>query len=581
MTNFYVLQMIICCTTIKQTQSKSIMELENEVAVLGGKYLLEKEKVEVQSAANVELTLKLREQSDKVEAKANEIVTLQSQVNSLERKLQKDKEIINEQVEKFNSEVNKMKKEIKIESMRHIEAERLRFTKEINKYKANNNQGDLELEQLKEEVDRYKNRALAFKDMNDFKRPLQDNQTQTIVDDNGLWDKQDGWKELPISKTRLARHHWREAINFTTCKACRGIGNYIYQVGAILKDITRGETMINDEIITDDFCKWSLPDELVRFLSNLPKTIQATNPKSINWLMKRVLVIFELKYHADDDDRKLGYNLQPLTEYIIEIFLLRYKSRTEAEFELYYLIDTLKEHYDKHPLLQLFARFLNILGTLPIEEKRRLKKQQKANENLLKKKKKNDMNVLKARERNKIMYARTQEEIASRKKNPQDAQNGSSVLPYENGFLGKEELLKISSKSLTLEISEIFLFARQLIFYSYSGVYAEKIKAIKETSELLQQKEQSLYNDKDWQLHGKLPEHFCIGIRNSFYIPMDRAIAVIKPFINFLPSETIIKVYHSIESSAVQLLSEGELLLTDGKSTTTTFAIKFAFIILH
>jgi hypothetical protein len=50
-----------------------------------------------------------------------------------------------------------------------------------------------------------------------------DAETQTEVDDFGVWDKQRGWC-LPITGTALSRNAWRRAIQYASCPSCRGVG---------------------------------------------------------------------------------------------------------------------------------------------------------------------------------------------------------------------------------------------------------------------------------------------------------------------------------------------------------------------
>jgi hypothetical protein len=55
--------------------------------------------------------------------------------------------------------------------------------------------------------------------------------------------------------------------------------------------------------------KWSVPDELVQFMSNVPKSIVAVCPKSLLWTVKRVLTIISDKTKADNCDDLLGIYL--------------------------------------------------------------------------------------------------------------------------------------------------------------------------------------------------------------------------------------------------------------------------------
>ena len=144
-----------------------------------------------------------------------------------------------------------------------------------------------------------------------FKRPMDSAGTQTEVDDDGIWDKQDGWT-LPISGTclrlhayiyvcifcvclslslsvsftlaltpdplyiitiptigtRIARYRWRQAIQFSQCPSCHGIGAFIALAAKLLKIMQRG----GGNQLVDESRKprgktgavWQIPDELVR-----------------------------------------------------------------------------------------------------------------------------------------------------------------------------------------------------------------------------------------------------------------------------------------------------------------------------
>jgi hypothetical protein len=99
-------------------------------------------------------------------------------------------------------------------------------------------------------------------------------------------------------------------------------------------------------------------------MSNLPKSIQAINPKGVLWSFKVIWNLVEEKDLADESDNALGYAIQTAPEFLIEAFLQRGESRVEAEIEMYKLIVSMKELYKKHPLLQTFARFLQCLDGL-------------------------------------------------------------------------------------------------------------------------------------------------------------------------------------------------------------------------
>ena len=53
-----------------------------------------------------------------------------------------------------------------------------------------------------------------------------------------------------------------------------------------------------------------MPDELVQFMGNLPRSIQATTRLTMPETLRRVWSLFEIKYSNDYDDDHLGYPVQ-------------------------------------------------------------------------------------------------------------------------------------------------------------------------------------------------------------------------------------------------------------------------------
>lgn len=250
------------------------------------------------------------------------------------------------------------------------------------------------------EVLRKESSVFAHIDKVQMKRPNKDSSCQTDVsEEDGLWDKQDGWI-LPISSHVLARKRWRQAINFATCPACRGVGRYIAQVASELKKARIG--VVDVPGLDDDgngngigangggnnlnltvstsasgvgggpsqttpgssnnvaIRKWVLPDELILFLSNLPRSVQAINPFSLLWTAKRAFLILDGKLRADREDFAMGFRPQSMVDYCIEIFLRNAPSRAKAEINLYVFIKSMKEHYQGCAILKLLARLLGI-----------------------------------------------------------------------------------------------------------------------------------------------------------------------------------------------------------------------------
>jgi hypothetical protein len=152
------------------------------------------------------------------------------------------------------------------------------------------------------------------------------------VDEQGIWDKTDGWN-MPISGTVVARQRWREAIKYAKCPNCKGTGNFVALCARLLKAMVRGMPVNDDEQRPKGAKQgsvWQVPDDLVRFMSNLPRSVQALNPRPLTWALRRVWVLCHDKKVCDDADSALGYSIQSTPEFLIEYYLKQLPTRSEA-----------------------------------------------------------------------------------------------------------------------------------------------------------------------------------------------------------------------------------------------------------
>jgi hypothetical protein len=145
----------------------------------------------------------------------------------------------------------------------------------------------------------------AATQQNDFKRPTAEMVTQTEVDEHGVWDKQDGWF-LPVSGTRLARQRWKSGLHFASCPQCKGAGNFIGMAARLLREMMRGG---GNALVDEDKkprgktgARWLIPDDLVRFLSNIPRSALAISPKPLTWTLRRVWHLVDKKSRMDHTD---------------------------------------------------------------------------------------------------------------------------------------------------------------------------------------------------------------------------------------------------------------------------------------
>eukprot|EP01041_Mallomonas_annulata_P009005 gene9005-18640_t len=181
-----------------------------------------------------------------------------------------------------------------------------------------------------------------------------DKSSQTELDSEGvgLWDIADGWT-LPVNGTLQARSRWRTAIRFVQCRSCRGQGRFIGQAAALFKSCFNGEPLEWDDDSDDEDADarpkdavsktkgksgvstgtstgmkgkakrvktdvvteaWHLPDELLKFVSHVPKTVLAAQPLSTARLLGTIWGIFGLKSRVDREDDVLGYPTQSMIQ---------------------------------------------------------------------------------------------------------------------------------------------------------------------------------------------------------------------------------------------------------------------------
>lgn len=381
-----------------------------------------------------------------------------------------------------------------------------------------------------------------------MKRPNKDNSTQTEVEDDGFWDRQDGWI-LPISRSVVARSRWRQAINFALCPSCRGVGKYIAKVAAELKKarlgvadmagIEAGTVMQNNSVIR----KWVVPDELVLFLSNLPRSVQAINPYTLPWTVKRTHLLLNLKLHSDREDFAMGFRPQSMLDFAIELFLHNAESRAKAEINLYVFIKSLKEHYEESPMLKMLARFMGVTDSLTKAQRAKLQQEN----------------------------AKFEKVVGGGKRRTTVNKATSSNPYYEHDFVADE-------CALSKDIVGACLFAREcMLFGSYSGLYASQIAAVKEKVTTLQDFQRSLQktaaklfsrtNTGISEAHSiQLPDHVVVAVTEgcSLYIPLDRAIRVLNPFITGLSHQESLSIFHFVEDHCKVLHADGSIYMPEG-----------------
>ncbi|OQR84937.1 hypothetical protein ACHHYP_12521 [Achlya hypogyna] len=202
-------------------------------------------------------------------------------------------------------------------------------------------------------------------------RPQSDAETQTLVDDDGLWDLQDGVPKAARSSVR-ARLMWRRFHAFVKCKNCHGrpipnrafteTDQAYFDVWTVKHKKKRWSRAVAKE--------WHVPSSIQIFLANLPKSALAMTYYSLPELVTRIDALYDAKYVADAADLADGVAYQQLDQFVAEYYLKRCQGRLQAEAEMYKLLISVKALYLGSAFLHLFARFLHLLDSSESDERR-------------------------------------------------------------------------------------------------------------------------------------------------------------------------------------------------------------------
>lgn len=136
------------------------------------------------------------------------------------------------------------------------------------------------------------------------------------------------------------------------------------QAAVQLKKLQRGELENDDEVKKfRSSGKWYIPDKMVQFMSNLPRSIEAEKLWSVSVTVRYIWNLANLKYTVDSEDAAFGYPIQDLSEFIIETFLLRGSNRDQSERVMFLMLSSLKDHVmsKRNSMLHTFARFLGAM----------------------------------------------------------------------------------------------------------------------------------------------------------------------------------------------------------------------------
>ncbi|POM72038.1 Hypothetical protein PHPALM_11320 [Phytophthora palmivora] len=158
--------------------------------------------------------------------------------------------------------------------------------------------------------------------------------SQTEVDDDGLWDVQDGIPRF-VSKSVVHKMMWRRFNAFVACKNCGG--------RPLPKAIKTNPFGPNAKDSSNE-----LPSHTVLFLSNLPKSVVAFSFYPLEQVISQIEAIYDDKFASDRADEADGVAREELPRFICEYFLKTHGLRQNAEVGLYRFLVAVKNTFQRN-----------------------------------------------------------------------------------------------------------------------------------------------------------------------------------------------------------------------------------------
>jgi hypothetical protein len=332
------------------------------------------------------------------------------------------------------------------------------------------------------------------------------------------------------------------------------------------KFFLRGEVIVDE---TYDLKKWRIPDQIIRFISNIPRAIQAEHLHDTKWVLRHVWNFFDFKVKTDADDISLGQPLQMFADFIIDTLLQRCERRVDAEIYLYLLLKSLQSCLAKKktPLLHSFARFLGVFGTTDEEDQSETvsavteasvpTNHSSANSNSPQKHTHNDKDKIHKK--------------ASVEKN---FVNKGSKVTVENTHM------KVPNTNLSRGILDVYLFSRSCMLQPYHGMYASGIEHAKVAStgfSNLNKNQSKLEGSTEDQAEGwglSIPPHVCISDNLTAWVPLDRALEVSTAVLGFLSEKQMLALNRQIEHEAMFLTKNGVFEAAEGSHSVIRAVVR-------
>ena len=106
---------------------------------------------------------------------------------------------------------------------------------------------------------------------------------------------------------------------------------------------------------------WRIPQNVRHFLSNLPKTVEAKNPRDLVWTSREISQIYFDKSVADAYDVADGIPMGNMVSFLIELYLMRHGLRRLAELQMHELVMAVKANWRRNSKIRMFALFTGLV----------------------------------------------------------------------------------------------------------------------------------------------------------------------------------------------------------------------------
>ena len=370
------------------------------------------------------------------------------------------------------------------------------------------------------------------------------------------------------------------------------IGNFMSAAAAQYKHLLRGEVMVDN---SHDIKIWRIPDQIIRFISNIPRAIQAEKLHDTKWVLRHVWNFFEFKMKTDANDISSGQPLQMFSDFLIDTFLQRCERRVDAEIYLYLFLKSLQSCLakKKNPLLHTFARFLGVFGTTDEEDDLEVVSsiaEITVASCKMSSKEDGSSHSKHARAHTHTHNDKEKDKLSVHKKVSVDKKSFVNKAPPK--VTVENTHVKVPNTNLPCGILDVYIRARSCMLLPYTGMFASGIEAAKEASTgytnlnknqsklegfpavSVSSSESSSSSEEAMHWNLSIPPHLCISDTLTAWVPIDRALEVSTAVLGFLSERQMLALNRQIEHEAMFLTKAGVLEEPEGSHSVIRAVVR-------